>query len=248
MLHISSRLSICGLLLCTTGFLACDRTTEPDTPPGTVSLSLSQTGGTVDQGSEIKVNAILVRSGSYAGVLALRVTGAPAGVTTFVSAGETSGATTVLVVRFTTVESVTPGVYPIILTGVINGVSQADADYQLTVIEAPNHFLTPATAAITVAQGASMPMTITIGRFTFSGDVFLSAIKDDAVSGDHCGCLPEGVTATFSPNPAVAASVLTMAVGNAVPKGSYQLMIIGEAVGSTSNRRFSTALLTLTVN
>jgi hypothetical protein len=77
--------------------------------------------------------------------------------------------------------------------------------------------LTATPKSLTVAHGNSGTSTITVVRTNgFDQEVTLST------SG-----VPSGVTASFNPNPTATTSVLTLAVGNSVPTGTYAITVTG---------------------
>ncbi len=93
--------------------------------------------------------------------------------------------------------------------------------------------LSASPTSLTINPGTSGTTTITLQNVGgFSGNVTLS------VSG-----LPSDVTGSFSNNPAIASSVLTLTVGNSAVHGSYLLTIIG-----VSGTMTATTSLALEVN
>ena len=77
--------------------------------------------------------------------------------------------------------------------------------------------LSPSSASLTVAQGASVTDTISVNDLgSFSGSVTLSA------SG-----LPTGVTAVFATNPATSSTTLTLSAAGSTAVGSYSVTVTG---------------------
>jgi hypothetical protein len=97
---------------------------------------------------------------------------------------------------------------------------------------AADYSLALAPAALTIAQGANAPTTVTITRTNFTGAVTLSL-----------GNAPAGVTGSFIPAASTGTSAtLAVRVGAAVTPGVYNLTVNG--TGTAGNR---SAPLTLTV-
>jgi sugar lactone lactonase YvrE len=83
----------------------------------------------------------------------------------------------------------------------------------------PSFTLGASPSSLTLMQGALGTSGITVaGANGFNGSVSLTA------SG-----LPSGVTASFSPNPATASSVLTFTASSTAATGSYNVMITGSS-------------------
>jgi hypothetical protein len=105
---------------------------------------------------------------------------------------------------------------------VSNGTASQTAT--LAVSAAPNYTLAASPSSISVEQGTSGTSTITITpQNGFGGSVNLSA------SG-----LPNGITASFSSNPAGATSTLTLAASNTAATGTFTIAITG-VFGSLRN-------------
>src|SRR5262249_25096511 len=97
----------------------------------------------------------------------------------------------------------------------------------------PNFALSASPGSLTVIQGASGTSTITITpQGGFNSGVSLSA------SG-----LPNGVTASFSPNPTMSTSTLTLAASSSATTGPAMVTI-----GGTSGILTNTITISLTVN
>ncbi|HSE53704.1 MAG TPA: hypothetical protein VLB00_16050 [Gemmatimonadales bacterium] len=218
-----------GLTLLTAAVaVGCKDDGDDITDPGAIALALNPTSASVAQGGNTTTTATLTRSGGFTGSVTLSVTGAPSGVTAAISNIQTTGAVTTATVTVTVGAAVAAATYPLVVRGTGSGVTEATANFALTVTAAPvgSYTLSLSSAALGIAQGASTPTTtVNVNRTNFSGDVQL------AVTG-----LPAGVTAAFVPNPATgASSVLTLTVGAAVPAQVYNLTVTGTAsVGNQS--------------
>jgi len=110
-----------------------------------------------------------------------------------------------------------------------SGLINKRAAYQ----QAPGFTLSASPNAVTIGQGASGTSTITITPLNgFSGNVKLAASR-----------LPNGVSASFSPNPATSTSTLTLTASETALTGTVTVTITGRS-GSLS----ATTTITLTVD
>ena len=204
---------------------------------GTIALSVSPASGSVQQGGQLTTTATLTRGGGFTGTVNLTVTGAPTGVTAVVSGVQTSGTTTTATVTINVDAATVVGVYPLVVHGNGTGVTEALANYGLTVTAAPApaYTLTLSSAALTILQGAATPTTtVNLARTNFAGNVTLSVDN-----------LPTGVTAAFLPaNPQTGnSSVLTLTVAGTAPTGTFTNLLV-RGVSSLADR---TAPLSLTI-
>src|SRR5947209_5276589 len=98
---------------------------------------------------------------------------------------------------------------------------------------APNFTLSAAPGSLTMTQGSSGPVTITVSpQNGFTGSVNLSA-----------SALPSGVSAAFSPNPTANTSTLTLTASAAAAPGTVTVTVTGVSGGLTN-----TTTITLAVN
>lgn len=166
----------------------------------------------VNQGATGKSVITVVPKYGFVGSVALAVSGLPSGVTaTFTGNPTTSGAS----LNVSVSANATPGTTLITITGTSGSLS-ASTTASLT-INAPKLELT-STGSLSIGQG--MSGTINVNTLTFDG---LTGNVGLSVSG-----LPNGVTASFSPNPTSSgASVLTLNAGTAVVPGTYSLTVTG---------------------
>ena len=232
--HQSKRLIHYGLAILTAAVAAGCKSDGTGTDDGEIAISLNPTSATVAQGGNTTVAGTLTRSGGFTGTVQFGVTGNPTGVTAAVSNEVTTGLVTTATFTITVGAAVTPGVYPLVVSGTGSGVTTATANFALTVTApAPSYTLSLTSAALSIAAGTSTPTTtVNVNRVNFTGDVTLSV-----------GNLPAGVTAAFAPNPATQnTSVLTLTVGAGVTPGVYNLTVNG--TGTPGNQ---STPLTLTV-
>ncbi len=233
---IRTSLRAWSVLLATTGSFAagCSSGTT-NTDPGVIALSITPTSATIQQGASAPVAATLTRSGSFTGIVNLTVTGAPTGVTAVVSNVQTTGAVTTATVTINVDAATTPGAYPLVVHGNGTGVTEATANFALTVTALPSSYsLSLSAAALSIPQGGNAPTTtVTITRVNFTGAVTLG------VTG-----LPANVTAAFVPAaPTTNTSVLTLTVGAAAALGNTNLVV----TGTTTTAGNQNTPLTLTV-
>ena len=188
------------------------------------TLTPSSTGVGVNVGSSTSVVLTVAPSNGFSSAVALTVTGVPPGVTaTFSPASVTSGnGTSTLTVKAGS--TATAGTSALAVTGTSGGIVQTQI---ITLaVATPNYTLGASASSASVAQGASVPITLTTTPGTgFNSIVYLS------VSG-----LPSGVTASFTKTsiaaPGGGSSVLTLSVASTATLGSYTLTL-GAVGGGT---------------
>ena len=136
------------------------------TDPGAFALALNPTSASVVQGGNTSTTATLTRSGGFTGSVTLNVTGAPAGVTAAVSNIQTTGLVTTATVTVTVGAAVAAATYPLVVHGTGSGVTEATANFALTVTAAPagSYTFSLSSAALSIAQGASTPTTVNVNR------------------------------------------------------------------------------------
>jgi uncharacterized membrane protein len=185
----------------------------------------------VVQGHSIATSIIDKVTGGFAGPIALAATGQPSGLTvtfspaTITSAGGSSTAT------FTVGTGVTPGSYPVTVTGSSEGVSQTTT--VTVVVSAPTYTLAGG-ASLSLPEGGSGTTTVSSRSSNgFSAGIALSA------SGQ-----PAGVSVSFTPASisGVGTASVGLQVAASVAAGSYPITITGSGGGLTE-----TATVTLTV-
>ena len=204
-----------------------------DPGEGSISLVVSPTSAIVPQGGSAVVTGTITRGGNFTGDVTLTVTGAPAGVTGVVSNVSTSGTTTTATVTLQVAATAAPGTYNIAVRATGGGVDPATAALTLTVTEAPVFTLSLSPSAITIAQGASGTVTVSLGLPDFTGVVTLTLEN-----------APAGVTGVFNATTGAGLSwTLRLSVASAATPGQYALTVRATATG----RGDRTATLTLTV-
>jgi hypothetical protein len=191
------------------------------------TLGASPASLTVVQGGASSASTIAV-TGAYgfAGSVTLAASGLPSGVTASFSPNPTTG-TSVLTLTASSTASL--GSATVTITGT-SGSLTALTSIDLTVNSAgpppPGFTLGASPSSLTVIQGGtSSALTIAVNDVSgFAGNVTL------AVSG-----LPNGVTASFNPNPTAGTSVLTLTASSAASLGSATLTIAGTSGSLTAS-------------
>jgi len=182
-------------------------------PTFTISSSLSS--GAMSQGTSVTSTITVTPESGFIVNASLAASGLPSGLTASFSPNPTTGTS---VLTLTASSSATPGNALITITGTA-GTQTASTMIGMYVSYVPPSFsLSASSAPITVAQGSSNTSTITVvDQAGFTGSVSLAAYG-----------LPNGVTASFSPNPTSGSSVLTLtASSSATPVSYYAIPIWG---------------------
>ena len=197
--------------------VGCGSGGDGGTDPGSISLTVSPTSASIVVGGTQDITATLTRAGGFTGTVNLTVTGQPTGVTATLSEVHTVGAVTEATVTILVDAATALAVYPLVLHGTGNGVSEATASFSLTVTPLPAAYALIVNNNPTIVQGASGPANIVLVRQKFTGDVTL------ALEG-----APAGITGVFAPNPVTAsASVLTISVAGTVAPNTYNMTVRG---------------------
>jgi len=199
---------------------ACTSTTTPDTDPdpdpATISVVISPTSATVQQGGSSTFDGTATLGGSFSGAVSFSVTGLPAGVTVTVGSVSTSGNTATATVTVAVAGSVAAGSYSGTVTASGSGVT-ATAAYSLTVTAGSSFTLSASPDPISIVRGATGDVTVTLARTSFTEAVTLAAEG-----------LPANVTAAFVPAaPTGNTSTLTLTVGAGASPGMSTLTIRG---------------------
>ncbi|MGB8536521.1 MAG: FG-GAP-like repeat-containing protein [Acidobacteriaceae bacterium] len=189
-------------------------------------LSASPSSLGVNQGASGTSTITVTPQYGFTGNVSLSLSGLPSGVTASFSPASTAGISTL---TLTASNTATAGASTLTITGVSGNLSETTT-LPLT-IHGPS-FTLSGPGSLTIGQGTSSPVSISVNpEFGFSGNVNL------AVSG-----LPQGVTASFSPNPTTQTSTLTLTASNTASGGASTLTITG-----TSGSLTAATTLTLSV-
>ena len=193
------------------------------------SFTLSDSGGvTVGQGTSSTSNVYINSLNGFTGSVSLSVSGLPSGVSASFSPNPAS-AITAGTLTLTAASTASLGQYTVTITG--RSGSQT-ATTPLTITIYPPSFTLSDNGGVTIGQGASSTSSVSITPlYGFTGSVSLS------VSG-----LPNGVTASFSPNPAppsAVGSTLTLTATNSASLGQYIVTITGTSGSQTATTTLS---------
>jgi pseudomonalisin len=215
----------------------------------TLVVTLAASKVTLVAGQSGTLQVTTTTGGSYAGVVALSLTGLPAGVTaTWTNGSYTStvaGSTTsTLTLKSTTAAAVATTALKIAATG--DGVT-GQASESLQVTPAPAITATLAPASISMLSMATSSMTVTVapvGGVSLASSVSTATFK---VTG-----LPAGITGTWGAAALTSAGTLqaklTLTGGTSALASSTKPAIAVTAVDSVTGKTFSaTASATLTV-
>ena len=202
------------------------------------ALSASPSSLTVQQGNQGTSTITATTSGGFNSSIALSYSGAPSGTTVSFNPNPIPAPGSGNSTMTITVGSSTPtGTYPITVTGTGGGIQQ-NTTVTLTVTSGGqgDFTISASPSQLTVAQGGRGTSTITT---TISGG-FNSGIALSA-SG-----LPSGTFATFQPiviqAPGAGSSTMYIAVGSGTPVGTYPITVTGNGGGIQHN-----TIVTLTV-
>jgi hypothetical protein len=196
------------------------------------TLSSNPTSLTIAQGNNGTSTITVNPTGGFTGSVNLAASGLPTGVT---ASFNTNPATTTSTLTLTASSSAaTGGPFTVTITGTSGSLIETTT-VAVTVTPPPNFTLAAAPATLSVAQGSSIPSTITvIPTNGFTGSVNLAA------SG-----LPNGVTASFNTNPATTTSTLTFTASSSATPGPATVTITGTS--GTLAPETATIDLTVTV-
>jgi hypothetical protein len=206
------------LILFTVAFVACLSTTAAlaqvksgfslSASPSTLTVLAGQTGWSAP--SDVTVQDL----GGFSGRVSLAVSGLPAGVSSALTAVNSSKTG----VSFKVASTATPGTYAVKITGTSGSITSS-MTVALT-IPTPNFTLSLTTGALTLVVGGSAETsTIEVAdQNGFNSSVSLAA------SG-----IPAGVTMTFSPTSTASKSVLTFKAADTTESGTYAVTVTGKS-------------------
>ncbi len=196
--------------------------------PRNFALALAASSVSVKQGASATDGLTVSVSGGFSNAVALAAAGLPAGVTASFSpaslAAPGSGASTLLV---SASSQAVPGSYPIQITATGGGITQSRA-LTVTLTQPAGFTISGSTAAVTMEQGKSAPVTISVALFGgFSGKMALT------VAGQPTGMTAKLSTASFAP-PGSGTSTLTLTAATQTQVGAYALVVTAASGGITS--------------
>jgi subtilase family serine protease len=181
------------------------------------TFSLFSSGLNVGQGTAGITNVFVNSQYGFAGNVNLAVSGLPSGVTASFSPNPVTENSTLTV----TAGSTAPvGQYTLTITGTSG--NQTSTTSITLGIYVPS-FTLFASGSVFLGQGSSGTTYVYVNRqYGFAGNVNL------AING-----LPNGVTASWSQNPAISNSVLTLTTSSTAAPGQYPLTITGASGNQT---------------
>jgi len=193
------------------------------TGPG-FTISNSITTGAISQGGNgfiFTPNITTVTFGGFDSAIALSASGMPAGVTpSFTISSFPAPGNGTSSMSFSVAPNAAPGTYPITVIGTGGGITHTTTFF--LVIEGLDIYASSSPNILTVTQGSSATSIITVMPVNgFTGAVPLSA------SG-----LPDGVTASFNPNPLIGGggnSVLTLTASGTATISTTAVVITAAA-------------------
>ncbi len=158
----------------------------------------------------------------FAGGVTLSISGLPTGVTALWNPNPTSGNSQL---TFAASSTATPGQYPLTITG--NSGSQSATTTLTLGVYVPTFTLSG--GSLNIGQGTSNTTYVNVNpEYGFNGSVNL------ALSG-----LPNGVTASFTPNPTTGSSTLKLTASSSAPVGQYNLTVTGTSGTQTATTTVS---------
>ncbi len=189
------------------------------------------------QGATATVPVTITRTNGAAGAVTLTAEGLPANVTAAFAPTPIPDGQTTSTLTLTVGANAAAATSTVTIRAALAGATEQTTTVQLTVTSAatPGYTMTATPAAVAVTAGQSVQSVLAIARTGgFAGNVALT------LEG-----APAGVTGTFAPNPATAAtSTLSIATTAAAVPGTYNLTVRGVADGQTDR----TIVVALTVN
>jgi len=210
----------------------------PPPPAGGINVAVSAPSLNVAAGGTQTATVTVARLNGFTGAVSLSLDGAPAGVTASFDPASVASDATTSTVTVTAEPAAAPGTYQTTVRARGQGVADRTTTLSLTVAQpqSPAFSLALGSAALSVAQGGSGTVGLTISRSGgFTGPVTLAATG-----------APAGVSAAFDPSPIPeggSTSTITVAVGGSVAAGTYQLAVGARGQGVADQ----SATLSLTV-
>ena len=217
-------------LVATSGRLNVNKAIRACAAPANPEFALSATPAsqTVTQGGSTSYTLAISPLGGFSGAVSLSATGLPAGANASFSPNPATNSSTMSV---STGVAVPTGTFPVTITGTSGALTHTTS---VTLVvnppPMPGFSLAASPASQSIPRGGTTIYTVNITRTGGStGTVSLS------VSG-----LPSGVTASFSRNPAAAASsTLTLNAASKASKGTFTLTITGVSSNLTRTTEVS---------
>jgi uncharacterized membrane protein len=195
-------------------------------PAPNFTISDNPASLTVTQLASGKSTITITPENGFTGSVTLSASGLPKGVT---AAFGTNPATTTSAMTLTVGATAAVGTSTITITGTSGSLTHTTT---ISLKVNPGLTLMPSPNSLSIVQGSSGSTQIIINPQP--GLVNLS------VSG-----LPSGVTASFSPNPAVTNSLLTLTLSTAATEGTFTITITGTHEGLTATTTLQLTVMAL---
>jgi hypothetical protein len=221
--RLSPRLGAAGVVLTIAALLAgCSSSNNGMTTSGSIDLAITPDSATIPQGQTVTVHGTVSRSAGFTGQIGIDVVNVPTGVIPTQVVRPVNGSDTT-VVTLGVGSAVTLGQYTLTFQASSAGVTTIGKPFKLTVVTAQPSAYTIglSTPVLTLTPGGDGVLNISLTRAFFNDAITLSASQ-----------LPDGVTATFSPNPVTGdSSVVTFVTAASASLGTDTLFIRGTAAG-----------------
>jgi hypothetical protein len=223
-------ITLLGIMLPAGALFAASQTSKP-----TFSVQVSPASQSVVRGSAVSYAVTLTSQNGFAGTVAMSASSLPSSSTAAFSAanlnlGAGGNATTTLTVS--TTASTPVGTYSPQIQGT-SGKTTASTTAGLTVNYplSGSFSLSSAPASLSISPGSSGAYSLGISRTNLTGPISFS------LSG-----LPQGVTASFSPNPATGSTTtLQLTASPSASTGSWTLYIVGSGQDATGKTQYGYA-------
>lgn len=210
--------------------VACNNTPAP--PASSFTLSLSNASLQVVAGNSASTNLSVVRT-NLDGVISLALTGNRPQITETFAPAPIPSSGNASTLTLSTLASTPPGVYNLVVTATAGNVVRT-ANLTFTVVAPPtaNFSLAIAPPSISIPQGQSATLDVSVLRTNFPEVVYLTISQPVGVGTAFV--FPETVPVDSN------SSKLTIAINIAAPLGTYTLTLTG--VGGSLNRQVTLPL------
>jgi len=184
-------------------------------PSGSFTLSATPNSLTIAQGNKSTSSISVNHLNGFSGSVGLSASGLPSGVTASFNPSSTSSTSTLTLTASSTAAI---GVATVTISGT-SGSLTSSTTISFAVTAGPNFALSASATSLSIGRGAQGTTTVTITPSNgFAASVTLSA------SGLH-----NGVSASFTPNPATSASNLTLTAGKHAATGTFTITITAKS-------------------
>ena len=223
-------ISLLGVVLPAGALFAASQTTKPG-----FSVQVSPASQSVVRGSNAAYTVTVTSQGGFTGTVAMSVSSLPSASTGAFSAANVtvaSGGSATSTLTVTTTSTTPLGTYSLQIKGT-SGKTTSSTTAGLTVNYpiSGSFSLSSTPASLSVSPGSSGTYSIAITRTNLPGPISFT------IAG-----LPQGVTASFSPNPTTGASTtLQVIASSSAASGSWTLYIVGSGQDATGKTQYGYA-------